>query len=276
MTLEARHEQLSRSGWEPDRQWYDHRWVHPVNGAGYRPREISPLYERVGAGHPQLSALTWYDGPQASADEVVVWEPGECKTLDVGPWQQSNKSTFHTDLTDFPAQWRYRPHPIHRTTPGWYTLRLHWGGVEVGQARRYLTVDAPRLHLDGPRVTAGFEQRRYEPEELVPVTVSACNDSDEPYTERFGSAGQGGEVEVLRVSVSGNARDGSQELGTVASSQLDVTWAPAECKTWEFSWDQHINGQPPAGSERFRVSVEWNRSSDERPQLISGNDMALR
>lgn len=48
---------------------------------------------------------------------------------------------FHTDLTDFPGQWRYRPDPIYRTTPGWYTLRLHWGGIEVGQARRYLTVD---------------------------------------------------------------------------------------------------------------------------------------
>ncbi len=275
-SLEARHEQLSRSGWEPDRQWYDHRWAHTLNGAGYRPRDIYAPHERVSAGHPQLSALTWYDGPQATAQELVVWQPGECKTLDAGRWQQGDKSTFHTELGDFPAQWRYRPNPIYRTSPGWYTLRLHWGGVEVGQARRYLTVDAPRLHLDGPRLTAGFEQRRYEPDETVPVTVSACNDSDEPYTERIGSAGQAAPVEVFRVSVSGNAHDGSQQLGAVTSTDLALSWAPAECKTWEFSWDQRINGQPPAASELFRVSVEWNPSSEERPQRVSGHDMALR
>lgn len=72
-------------------------------------------------------------------------------------------------------------------------------------------------------------------------------------------------MQVFRVSVSGNTHDGSQQLGTVTSADLDLTWAAEECKTWQFSWDQRINGRPPAASELFRVSVEWNPSSGGAP-----------
>ncbi len=278
--LEARHERLSRSGarWgKPDRQWYDHRWSHTLNRAGYTDRDSRPLSERVGDARPQLAGLTWFNGPQGGPDEVVVWQAGECKTLDVGAWQQGSTSIFVDMPTfDYPAQWRYRPSPLFRTAPGWHTLRLHWGGVEVGRSRRYLTVDSARFNLDGPRLDASFEQRRYEVDEPVPITVSACNDTDRPYDELMGRSDTSGGEAVFQLSLTGNYH-GAEDVGSVAvaDGERDLSWAPGECKTWELSWDQRFGDRSRALHESVQLQVHWNASSDERPQYWSSEYMPL-
>jgi hypothetical protein len=268
-TVEARHEQAERGGPEPDLQWYDHRWAGTLNRGGYEPRDVYALARRVGAAHPKLSALTWYDGPQTAPEQVVTWGPGECKALDVGPWQQGDVSVgYSADYTDFPGRWNTAPAAIHRATPGWHSLRLHWGGVEVGQARRYFTVESSRFLLDGPRITATSLRRDYSPDDSVVITVSACNDSDQPYSEFVGRRDTTGAGIVADVDVSGNYDYSNDHVGTVEvpESERELSWAAGECKTWDLEWDQRLGDRSPMPSEQFHVVIEWNLDSESRTQ----------
>ena len=205
-SLEVRHEQYARGGPEADLQWYDHRWDLTLNRGGYEPRDFFAVHRRVSAGHPQTSALTWYDGPQAGPQEVVTWGPGECKALEVGAWMQGDKAHLASlEVDEFTRQWRTYGGSLQRATPGWQSMRLHWGGVEVGQARRYLTADSGRFHLDGPRLTATVPARAYAPDEPVVITVSACNEGEQPHHEFIGRRDYTGGGRVLDLSVRGNS-----------------------------------------------------------------------
>ncbi len=270
--LEARHDKLPAGEFWTERSWYDHRGQPSLDGSGYGARDMHPIHGRVSDRHPRTTALTWYDGPQAGPDEVVVWQPGECKTLDVGSWQQTDKTWIEVERDDYPAHWRHRAEAPHgRTTPGVFTLTLTWGGVEVDQTRRYLTVASDPLALDGPRVTATFDElRHYEPGESVPITVSACNDSDEPYREYVDRRDVSGQVTALRASISGNFDNAGQSLGSVVADERELAWAPGECKTWPFTWGQRIGDRHRAPYEQFVLSVAWNPGSDDRLQYTSG------
>lgn len=279
-TIVARHEQAVRGGPEPDLQWYDHRWDGTLNRGGYEPRDLFALHRRVAAGHPQTSAVTWYDGPQTTPEEVVSWEPGECKMLGVDAWQQAEKSVgYSADGTDYPDRWRTPP-PLHyRATPGWHTLRLHWGGVEVGQARRYFTVDSTRFNLDGPRITAGFPERRYGRDETVPITVRACNDSDRAYSEFIGMRDSTGPATLFDLYVTGNLDHEQHLIGTVQAEDgaRELTWDAGECKTWELSWDQRLSGREPLDGEVISTTVEWNDHPEAlRAQRVTSDGQYLR
>jgi hypothetical protein len=275
--LEVRHEQrTATSPWIPDRTWYDHRWLLSWNRSGYGDRSVDPLARRLLSDGRVLSATTWHEGPQTSPDEVVVWEPGECKRLPVDAWQQVDKNNAVTDLVDQPGAWRTALDPVSRTTPGWHRVRLNWGGVEVGQARRYLTVDSPRFNLDGPRVTATVERRRYEPDEPVPVTVSACNDSDVPYEEYIGQRNYSGERALFRLAVKGNLDHATHPVDTVIAADEHMAWAAGECRTWELLWDQRLGDRSPVEHELIQLEVSWNDMSEERPQFHIGPYFSLR
>lgn len=280
LTVEALHERALRGGWEPDLPWYDHRWEGTLNRGGYEPRDRFALHRRVAAGHPKLSAVTWYEGPQGAPDEVVSWEAGECKALDVGAWQQADKSYgYSDDGTDYPDRWRRAAPGWYRATPGWHTLRVHWGGVEVGHARRYLTVDSTRFNLDGPRITAGFPGRRYGPDEPVPITVRACNDSDRAYTEFVGMRDTTGPQTLFDLYVTGNVDNQRSLLGSVHAeeSARELTWAAGECKTWQFSWDQRLNGREPLDGEVISTTVQWNDHPEvRRAQRVISDGQYLR
>ena len=270
--LEARHEQLSPQDTWTQREWYDHRYQPSLNGSGYGERDMYDIYPRISARHPRTVALTWYDGPQGGADDVVVWEPGECKSLDVGAWQQMDKIRSEVDPDDYPAHWRHRSDfAPGRATPGWYALHLNWGGVETDQTRRYLVVDSPRFNLDGPRVSAVFDDvRHYDADEPVPVTATACNDSDRPYSEYIGQRDVTGDPAILAVGITGNFDNGGDSVGVVTVADRDVTWAPGECRTWRFTWDQRIGDRFREPGEQFALWVSWNQESDERAQGWSG------
>ena len=270
--LEVRHEQYPRGGPEADLQWYDHRWGLTLNRGGYEPRDHFAVHRRIGAAHPQTSALTWYDGPQTTPDEVVTWAPGECKALDVGAWMQTDKAHLASpDIDEYPRQWRTYIGSLQRATPGWQSMRLHWGGVEVGQARRYLTADSGRFHLDGPRLTATVPARAYAPDEPVVITVSACNDGGQPYAELVGAQDTTGDGEVLVLHVRGNA-SGRGPVGTVTvpEGERGLTWAAGECKTWDLTWDQRSGGRAALPNERFDAEVDWNTRNEGRAQDASG------
>lgn len=271
-TLEARHEALPFDYRWTQREWYDHRFQPTLNGFGYGERDMSAVHFRVGARHPRTVALTWYDGPQTGPEEVVVWQPGECKSLDVGAWQQGNKWWWEVDPDDFPAQWRQRAEaPQARTTPGWHTVHLSWGGVEVGQTRRYFAVDSERFLLDGPRITAAFDEpRSYARDETVPITVRACNEGHRPYREFLGDRDVTGEVTMLELSISGNYDNAGESLGSISTADRDVEWAAGECKSWAFTWDQTIRDRYRAPNELFVLAVAWNPGSADRVQY-AGN-----
>jgi hypothetical protein len=265
--LEARHAELGIDYRWTEREWYDHRFQPLLNGAGYGDRDIDPVHFRVGDRSPRTVALTWYDGPQEGPDDVVVWAPGECKTLDVGAWEQTNLR-WPELAEDFPALWRHRAAaPLPRTTPGRHTLHLNWGGVEVGQTRRYLVVDSPPFVLEGPRLTASLDRPGpYEPDQPVPITVRACNDSDRAYTEFLGERDVTGDGTVLELSVGGNYEHSGESLGVVRSADRELTWAAGECKGWSFTWDQDVNGRQRQPSEIYVLSVHWNPRSPDREQ----------
>jgi hypothetical protein len=260
--LEARYEKQVRG--EPDRQWYDHRWPQTLNRSGYTERDMDPIYHRIYFPGSPPSALTWYDGPQSSPDELVVWEPGECKSLDVGAWQQSDTCCTAVDSSNFPARWTEVPHPIYRTARGWHALRLHWGGVEVGQARRYVTADSRRFHLDGPRVTVSYDKRDYAPDEPVIITVSTCNESDEPYAEYVGMPDES-DVHVVQVHIS---KEHDQETLVLEGGERNLSWSPGECMSFDLAWDQRIEGRLRQPGEVFRLTVEWNPRSDALIQVV--------
>lgn len=169
---------------------------------------------------------------------------------------------------DFPALWRHRAAaPLPRTTPGRHTLHLNWGGVEVGQTRRYLVVDSPPFVLEGPRLTASLDRPGpYEPDQPVPITVRACNDSDRAYTEFLGERDVTGDGTVLELSVGGNYEHSGESLGVVRSADRELTWAAGECKGWSFTWDQDVNGRQRQPSEIYVLSVHWNPRSPDREQ----------
>jgi hypothetical protein len=151
--------------------------------------------------------------------------------------------------------------------PGWYVLRLNWGGVEVGQTRRHLTVDFPRLNLDGPRVVATSDKRFYAPGETVQVTVQACNDADLPYREELGD-------QALTVSVRGNL-GGSAEIGEVRVPERVLEWQPGECKSWVFTWDQRYgDGTAAVQHEAVTIGGAWNQSG-ERWQNVERQDVYI-
>jgi hypothetical protein len=233
---------------------------------------MGEIHWRLSPRHPRTTALTWYDGPQAGPDDVVVWQPGECKSLEVGAWQQTDKTWFEVDRDDYPAHWRHRAQAPHaRTTPGPFAMHLSWGGVEVDQTRRYLTVSSQPFALDGPRVTATFDEiRDYEPGEAVPITVRACNETEVPYSEHVDRRDVSGDVTLLTAGISGNFDNGGSSLGRVAAGERELTWAPGECKTWAFTWDQRIGDRERRPYEQFVLSVQWNPGSDDRLQYVSG------
>ncbi len=285
--LEARHERLAASddAFFPGRSsvpWYEHRIQGSVDGAGYTPyvnpspygervleRNPDPVQRRVSQRWPHLQALTWFNGPQTGPAEVVVWQPGECKVLDVGAWGQG-RAGYAEDMasSDFPGQWRHQPrNPAARVVPGWYILRLNWGGVEVGQTRRHLLVDSPRLHLDGPRVVASTDKPFYAPGEQVAVSVQACNDGDLPYQEEMGS-------QAFDVWAQGNL-GGSARIGDVPAAERVLHWEPGECKSWAFTWDQRYDdGSTARSHESIRISGGWNTFS-ARPQEVQGADVGI-
>lgn len=223
--VQALHEALNTEDHAYPWSWYDHHWSHSLNRSGYEhPRNTDALFQRIAELYPKLSAVTWYDGPQTGHGDVVVWQPGECKSLDVGGWQQGHwRYSDDTGSTaNFPGHWVLPTVYQHRTEPGWHVLRLHWGGVEVGQARRYLSIDSRRFHLEGPRLSARIDERAYRPDEQVVVTVSACNDSDRPYRETFRAGNR-----IFTLYMKGSFHQLPSEAGHVLAEDDALDWPPA-------------------------------------------------
>lgn len=259
--LEVRDAHASYSVGIQERQWYDHRWEPTLNRSGYAERSMDPINDRIFNRDPKLVAVTWYDGPQPSAQDVVVWEPGECKDLAVGAWQQAPLGWF-TEPDDFLAQWQRRSETLDgRVSPGKKALHLSWGGVEVGQTRRYLVADAEPINLEGPRLFVTLGKERYEPEEPVDVTLHACNDSEHLYREEFGP----NRFLLLRLFVEGQLHP-RHEIGSLPAEDQQLEWAAGECKSWPFTWDGAFDTQRRLRDEQVQFSVEWHPSDDAAPQ----------
>lgn len=279
--LEARHQHMAARDDEhfpglSEMNWYDHDFRKgSLDGSGYGPPQRYPyhgnqlrsrdpdlMYSRIGDRRPKVQAVTWYDGPQTSADQEVVWQPGECKALDPGPWGQGSSDWEETsDIFDAPTLWRHlRSHPLARSTPGWYRLRLHWGGVEVGQSRRYFAVDSPPLHLEGPRISLARDKRTYALDEPVVVTVHACNTNELSYSEDVGRPDTVNDS-LFRLEVESRLH-GRREVGRVFAQEPIITWTPGQCRAWEVTWDQRFDGKPADEHEAVAFLVNWADTSD--------------
>jgi hypothetical protein len=273
--LEARHRDLvsSHDRMTPgssDALWYDHRLVNAgtLDGAGYTPytqrmprgdvvldRNPDLVTQRLVPRIPRLRALTWWNGPQTAPDQVAVWEPGQCHVLDVGAWGQGALEHGSPDsLFDFPTRWREPGSGRARTLPGWYAFRLHWGGVEVDQTRRYLTVDSSPTHLEGPRISVTRDKERYAPDEPVRITVRACNDGERPYREDVGFADSTGEHLFSVHAQSGSSFTRQQEIARVTPAEQALELAAGQCRSWDVSWDQRIGGEAVRPGSRSRCT----------------------
>ncbi len=66
--------------------------------------------------------------------------------------------------------------------------------------------------------------------------------------------------------MTGNVDGNESQIQTLTMQAGDLTWAAGECKTWTGTWDQRIDGRPPAPAESFTFRGRWNGNHDVRSQ----------
>ena len=236
-------------------------------------------------------AMTWWDGPHRSADEIVSWAPGECKAIPVGDWLQGNQR-YDQDQCRAVGSWRPcgwsepPPFPLGRVRPGDYVLRAHWGGVEAGGEQRQVIAESPpfslegltlHLEVDGARApdleTPSYLSPEFRAGQPIELAVVACNETDVRFTDLDGP------------SDTTNSRRFDLELdGSIHSARSNaerprfhalmgdepLTVEPGGCRRWAFSWDQRFGDEPAAEGERVSLRLWWNPGIEREPatQLI--------